>query len=62
MKLMGHKTKFHDGVWDKLFFYTLSKPVYIEAGVNDFIDFQVEFVEDIYEEFNQVMEILWEQY
>jgi len=40
-----------------LFFYTLSKPAYIEAGLNDFIDFQVEFVEDIYEEFNKVMEI-----
>jgi len=40
-----------------LLFYTLSKPIYIEAGLNDFIEFQVEYVEDIYEEFASLMEI-----
>ena len=40
-----------------LLFYTLSKPVYIEAGLNDFIDFQVDYVSDIYEDFSKVMEI-----
>lgn len=40
-----------------LLFYTLSKPYFIEAGLNDFIDFQVEFVMDIYDEFNSVLEI-----
>jgi HD-like signal output (HDOD) protein len=40
-----------------LFFYILSKPTYIEAGLNDFIEFNVDFVIDIYEEFNEIMEI-----
>jgi len=40
-----------------LLFYTLSKPTNIEAGLNDFIDFQVEYVGDIYEEFSTLMEI-----
>jgi HD-like signal output (HDOD) protein len=40
-----------------LLFYTLSKPNYIEAELNDFIDFQIEYVEDIYEEFATLMEI-----
>lgn len=40
-----------------LLFYTLSKPVYIEAGLNDFIDFQIDYVNDIYEDFAKVMEI-----
>jgi len=40
-----------------LLFYTLSQPQYIEAQLNDFIDFQVEYVGDIYEDFEQVMEI-----
>ncbi len=39
-----------------LLFYTLSQPSYIDAGLNDFIDFQVDFVEDIYEDFMQVIE------
>ncbi|WP_297440946.1 HDOD domain-containing protein [Sulfurimonas sp.] len=39
-----------------LLFYTLSKPSYIEAGLNDFIDFQIDYVDDIYSEFAQVME------
>lgn len=40
-----------------LLFYTLSQPKYIEAQLNDFIDFQVEYVGEIYEDFEQVMEI-----
>lgn len=40
-----------------LLFFTLSKPVYIEAGLNDFIEFQIEYVEDVYEEFITLMEI-----
>ena len=40
-----------------LLFYTLSQPIYIEAGLNDFIDFQIEYVSDIYEDFAQLMEI-----
>ena len=34
-----------------LFFYTLSQPDYIEAGLNDFLDFQPEFVEPVMETF-----------
>ncbi len=40
-----------------LLFYELSQPLFVEAGLNDFIDFQIEFVSDIYEEFASVMEI-----
>ncbi|NPA66760.1 MAG: HDOD domain-containing protein [Epsilonproteobacteria bacterium] len=40
-----------------LLFYTLSQPQYIEAGLNDFIEFKVEFVDDIYVEFMEVIEI-----
>lgn len=40
-----------------LLFYLLSKPLYINAGLNDFIDFQIEYIEDIYEDFAQLMEI-----
>jgi len=40
-----------------LLFYTLSKPAYIEAGLNDFIDFQIDYVSDIYEDFTKLMEI-----
>jgi HD-like signal output (HDOD) protein len=40
-----------------LLFYTLSQPSYIEAGLNDFIDFQIDFVQDIYNDFSTVMEI-----
>jgi HD-like signal output (HDOD) protein len=40
-----------------LLFYTLSQPSYIDAGLNDFIDFQIDYVNDIYSEFAQVMEI-----
>lgn len=40
-----------------LLFFTLSKAEFIEAGLNDFIDFQIEYVADIYDEFASVMEI-----
>jgi hypothetical protein len=40
-----------------LLFYTLSKPTFIDAGLNDFIDFQIEYVQDIYDDFSKLMEI-----
>jgi hypothetical protein len=40
-----------------LLFFILSKPEYIEAGLNDFIHFNVEYVEEIYEPFMNIMEI-----
>jgi len=40
-----------------LLFYTLSKPRCIEAGLNDFIEFNLSYVNEIYEEFAKVMEI-----
>lgn len=40
-----------------LLFYELSQPMFIKAGLNDFIDFQIEYVGDIYEEFSTLMEI-----
>jgi HD-like signal output (HDOD) protein len=38
-----------------LLFYELSQSVYVSAGLNEFIDFQIEFVQDIYESFMQVV-------
>ncbi len=40
-----------------LLFFVFSQPEFIEAGLNDFIEFQIDFVSDIYEEFMKVMEI-----
>lgn len=40
-----------------LLFYELSKPQFIEAQLNDFIDFEVNFVEDIYDSFATLMEL-----
>ena len=40
-----------------LLFSVLSQPIFIEAGLNDFIDFQIDYVGDIYEDFAMVMEI-----
>ena len=40
-----------------LLFYELSQPIFIIAGLNDFIDFQVDYVSDIYEDFTTLMEI-----
>jgi len=39
-----------------LMFYELSKPIYIEAGLNDFIEFDIEFVQSVYEKFMQIVE------
>ena len=40
-----------------LVFFVLSKPLFIEAELNDFIEFQVEYVQDIYDDFAKLMEI-----
>lgn len=40
-----------------LLFYELSQPMFIEAELNDFIDFQLEYVQEIYEDFTEVMEL-----
>ena len=40
-----------------LFFYELSQPLFVEAGLNDFIDFQIDYIGDIYDEFSQLMDI-----
>lgn len=38
-----------------LLFYELSQNVYVSAGLNEFIDFQIDFVQDIYESFMEVV-------
>jgi len=38
-----------------LLFFTLSKEEFVKADLNDFIEFQIDFVSDIYEEFIEVM-------
>lgn len=38
-----------------LLFYELSQPQYVAAGLNEFVDFQIEFVQDIYESFIEVV-------
>jgi len=40
-----------------LLFYVLSKPEYVQAGLNDFLTFQPEFVASIQDEFFTLMEI-----
>ena len=40
-----------------LLFFTLSRAEYINAGLNDFINFKIEYVEEIYDDFAQLMEI-----
>ncbi len=40
-----------------LLFYTLSKPNFIEAGLNDFIDFQIDYAQDVYDDFSKVMDL-----
>jgi len=40
-----------------LLFYELSQPMFIEAGLNDFVDFKIDYVNDIYSEFATLMEI-----
>jgi HD-like signal output (HDOD) protein len=39
-----------------LLFYELSQSNYVSAGLNEFIEFQIDFVHDIYESFMQVVE------
>jgi len=40
-----------------LLFFTLSQPNYVDAELNDFIDFQIDYVGDIYSDFSELMEI-----
>jgi HD-like signal output (HDOD) protein len=40
-----------------LLFYELSQPMFIDAGLNDFLEFQIEYVADIYDDFATLMEI-----
>ncbi len=40
-----------------LLFYVLSQPLFIDAGLNDFIDFQVDYVAEIYDGFSTLMGI-----
>jgi HD-like signal output (HDOD) protein len=40
-----------------LLFYEFSNQEFIEAGLNDFMDFQVDYIERIYEDFAMLMEI-----
>ncbi len=40
-----------------LLFYEFSQGANIEAGLNEFLEFQVEYVQEIYEEFMETMEI-----
>jgi len=38
-----------------LLFYQLSKPEFMKAGLNDFMEFDPNFVEDIFEDFNKIV-------
>ena len=40
-----------------LLFYELSQAMFIDADLNDFIDFNVDYVSDIYDDFSALMEI-----
>jgi len=40
-----------------LLFYTLSKEIFVLAQLNDFIDFEIEYVTDIYADFATIMDI-----
>ena len=40
-----------------LLFYELSQPLFIDAGLNDFIEFQIDYVDEIYSDFATLMEI-----
>jgi HD-like signal output (HDOD) protein len=39
-----------------LLFYELSQSAYVSAGLNEFIDFKIDFLQDIYESFIQVVQ------
>lgn len=57
-KPLDDSTLNHLGKWmHLLLFYELSQPIFIEAGLNDFISFNIDYVEDIYEDFAKLMEI-----
>jgi hypothetical protein len=38
-----------------LFFYELSQPLCIEAGLNDFIEFQIDYVGEVYNDFQELI-------
>ncbi len=38
-----------------LFFYQLSQPLAAQAGLNDFIEFNIDYVQDIYEDFQDLI-------
>ena len=40
-----------------LLFYELSQPMFIEAEFNDFIDFNIDYVEDIYDDFTNLLDV-----
>lgn len=40
-----------------LLFYELSQDMFVQAGLNDFIEFQVDYVNNIYSDFSAFMEI-----
>ncbi len=40
-----------------LLFYEMSKPAPVAAGLNNYLEFNPEFVADISQEFMQVMEV-----
>lgn len=40
-----------------LFFYTLSKPLFVEAGLNDFLDFNPEYTMPIMQSFQETVEM-----
>ncbi len=40
-----------------LIFFELSKPVFVKAGLNDFIEFDIEFVQNVYDDFMKIIEM-----
>jgi HD-like signal output (HDOD) protein len=40
-----------------LLFYIFSQSIYVSAGLNEFIDFQIDFVHDIYDSFSQMVAV-----
>lgn len=40
-----------------LLFYELSQEMFVHTGLNDFIEFQIDYVNDVYTEFSQLLEI-----
>ncbi len=40
-----------------LLFYVLSKPEFMDTKLNDFIEFKVDYVQSVYEDFNNAMEV-----